>query len=219
MDLSEPFKYGIFVGAVLVLISNARIGPEINRRLTNLGGMVFGASLLGWAVASKPLADGALAGLGMIVTAAVAMLGIGSLLWGWWRRRRDREIDAGVLPDDRVDPLSQVRRQRAEQQIRARFEPRTATAHSGDGGVEAAARACRSHAMVLVVLGAALMLVPLLFRSVREGTLDGSPTSLLALACIVLGTFLLMEGRRRWVNCTRREQQAVYARDCLPPRR
>ncbi len=221
MDLSEPFKYGFLVGFILVVISNRRTGPEISRRMTNLGTMVAGASLLGWAVTSKPVASGAGAEavLSMIWTAVVATLGIGFLLWGWRRRRRDREIDADVLPDNRDDPLSRVQRQRVGQQIRARFDPRTAAALSGDDRVEAAARAGRSRAMVLAVLGAALMLAPLLFSSVREGTLDGSPASLLALACIVPGALLMGLGRRRWLQHTRREQQALDARDRMPPRR
>ncbi len=213
MDLSEVFKYGVLSGCTLVLIANSRTGPEISRRLTNMGTMVFGASMIGWAVTSKPLTDGAWGGVGAIGTFMVAMIGAGSLLWGWGRRRRDREIDAGVLPDSREDPVSRVRRHRAEQKIRNRFASKPLAVPGDDDGLEAAARDGRSRAMVMIMLGATAMLAPLLFPSVRKGTIDGSPTSLLTLACIVLGALLTVVGRRRWVRYTRREQEALEARE------
>lgn len=218
MDLSEPFKFGILFGFLMVAVSMSRVGPEISRRMTNLGTMVVGVSLLGWAATSKPLAGGAWAGLGMMWTAFVVALAVGILVWGWSRRRRDRNIDAGVMPDDRDDPLSRVRRQRAAQQARARVHPRSAAAHRADGEAASTASAGRTRAMGWVALGIALMLVPLMFRSVREGTLDGSPGSLLALGCIVVGALLTVLGRSRWLHHTRLEKQALDSREHEPPR-
>ena len=108
MDLPEAFEYGVLASVVLILTANARVGPEISRPTTNLGAMVLGVSLVGWAVTSKPVADGPLAMVGTVWTTVVMTIGVGCLVWGWRRRRRDREIDAGLLLDNRDDPLSRV---------------------------------------------------------------------------------------------------------------
>lgn len=217
MDLAEVFKYGLLVCVILILVSNARVGPEISRRMTNLGTMGLGVSLVGWAVTSRPVADGALAAFATACAAGVAILGIGCLAWGWRRHRRDRRIDAGLLPDNRDDPLSAVERQRTARQIRAHVagEP---SPDRADREAEANARAGRSRAIAMVVLGVALMLAPLLFGSVRNGTLDGSPTSLAALALLGAGSLLTLVGRARWIQHTRREQQALDSHDRTPTR-
>lgn len=216
MDLAEAFKYGVLVSAALILTSSSRRGPEISRGMTHLGTIVLGVSLIGWAVTSRPVAAGALASLATAWSFLVATIGAGCLVWGWRRHQRDRRIDAGALLDNRDDPLSRIKRQRAAQQIRASVAPQPAT-HRADRDVESAARAGRSHAMARVKLGIALMLVPLLFRPMREGALDGSPASLVALACIVAGVFLTLQGRIHWLRHTRREQELLDSRDRAPP--
>ena len=72
--------------------------------------------------------------------------------------------------------------------------------------------------MALSMLGVALMLAPLLFRSVRDGTLDGSPTSIVAAVCLGAGALLTLLGRMRWVQHTRRERDALHSSHRAPPR-